>query len=139
MIRKGKGKLNTEKGQAIVEFAIIIPILLTLICGIIDFGWLYMNIYEADHATYEATRYAEMLLEEEDSEATILGNIEEVVRLNLTKFTSDTTVTIEGLHSQYATITVMNPIKMLTFVGGTFLGPWYTISRCRTFAVPSGA
>lgn len=31
---------NKETGQATVEFAIILPILLVLIFGIIDFGWV---------------------------------------------------------------------------------------------------
>ena len=35
--------LKNEKGQSIVEFALVVPILLTLLCGIIDFGWIYSN------------------------------------------------------------------------------------------------
>lgn len=32
-----------EDGQAMVEFALILPIFLLILCGIIDFGWLFYN------------------------------------------------------------------------------------------------
>lgn len=40
MWRKRK---ETEKGQAIVEFALILPIALLLICAVIDFGWVFTH------------------------------------------------------------------------------------------------
>jgi len=33
-------KLKNEKGQAFVEFAIVLPLLLMILCGIIDYGWI---------------------------------------------------------------------------------------------------
>ena len=35
-------KRKRESGQAMVEFALILPILLLIVCGIIDFGWLFL-------------------------------------------------------------------------------------------------
>jgi len=34
---------KNEKGQAMVEFALILPLLILLLCGIIDFGWIFGN------------------------------------------------------------------------------------------------
>jgi Flp pilus assembly protein TadG len=51
-------RLQGEKGQSIVEFALILPILLILVCGIIDFGWLYNCNIAATNAAREAARYA---------------------------------------------------------------------------------
>ena len=34
---------KSEKGQSIVEFALVLLLLLTLLCGVIDFGWIYSN------------------------------------------------------------------------------------------------
>jgi uncharacterized protein (UPF0333 family) len=34
---------KNEKGQAMVEFALIVPLLILLLCGIIDFGWIFGN------------------------------------------------------------------------------------------------
>jgi Flp pilus assembly protein TadG len=50
-------KLTDEKGQAIVEFALILPILLLLLCGIIDFGWIFGNQLLSNNASREAARY----------------------------------------------------------------------------------
>lgn len=48
---------KNEKGQAAVEFALVLPILLLLLCGIIDFGWIFGNQLLASSATREAARY----------------------------------------------------------------------------------
>ena len=34
-----------ENGQSAVEFALVLPILLLIVCGILDFGWLFYNYY----------------------------------------------------------------------------------------------
>lgn len=47
---------NSEEGQAIVEFALVLPLLLTILCGIIDFGWLFYNQLNLDNASREAAR-----------------------------------------------------------------------------------
>lgn len=36
-------KLKSEKGQALVEFALIVPIMMTIFCAIVDFGWVFLN------------------------------------------------------------------------------------------------
>ena len=48
---------KNENGQAVVEFALVLPILLLLLCGIIDFGWIFGNQLLANNATREAARY----------------------------------------------------------------------------------
>ena len=49
---------KSEKGQALVEFALVLPILLIVLCGIIDFGWLYYNQITLNNAAREGARYA---------------------------------------------------------------------------------
>ena len=61
MIRKKRrtSKIgDNEKGQSMVEFALILPILILLLCGICEFGWLFSNKIMADNACREAVRYA---------------------------------------------------------------------------------
>ncbi len=41
-----------------VEFALILPILLLLLCGIIDFGWMYYSQITLNNAAREGARYA---------------------------------------------------------------------------------
>lgn len=53
-----KKRIIREKGQALVEFALVLPILLMLLCGIIDFGWIYYNQITLNNAAREGARYA---------------------------------------------------------------------------------
>lgn len=47
-----------EDGQAMVEFALILPIFLLILCGIIDFGWMFYNQLSLNNACREGARYA---------------------------------------------------------------------------------
>jgi Flp pilus assembly protein TadG len=51
-------RFKKEDGQAIVELAITLPILIMILCAIIDFGWLFMNQNSIDYAAREGARYA---------------------------------------------------------------------------------
>jgi len=39
-MRKVSGKLKREDGQSAVEFALVFPILILLVLGMIEFGWI---------------------------------------------------------------------------------------------------
>lgn len=49
--------MKKENGQAMVEFALVLPLLLLLVGGIIDFGWIFYNQISANNASREAARY----------------------------------------------------------------------------------
>ena len=55
-----------KKGQSIVEFALVLPLLLTLLCGVIDFGWIYSNQYRVENASYAGARYASLYISDYD-------------------------------------------------------------------------
>ena len=38
-----KNKIQKEKGQALVEMAIVLPLIIALLCGTLEFGWLCFN------------------------------------------------------------------------------------------------
>lgn len=46
-----------QSGAALVEFAILAPLLLLLVVGIIEFGWLFAQLNELRHVTQEAARW----------------------------------------------------------------------------------
>lgn len=50
--------MRTEKGQSLVETALMVPILLLFLFGIVDFGRLLYTILTLDHAGREAARLA---------------------------------------------------------------------------------
>ena len=51
-------KRKDEEGQSMVEFALILPIFLLILCGIIDFGWMFYNQLALNNICREGARYA---------------------------------------------------------------------------------
>ena len=58
--------LSREKGASAVEFAIILPILVMLVFGIIQFGLVFNKYIAITHATREGARLAAVGLHEEN-------------------------------------------------------------------------
>lgn len=58
--------MKNEKGQAMVEFALLVPVLLLIISGIVDFGWIFYNIAVTNNACREGARYAAINYEKDD-------------------------------------------------------------------------
>jgi Flp pilus assembly protein TadG len=50
-------KKNTSRGQGFVEFAVILPVMLTMIMGIVEFGRLAATYAAVASASREAARY----------------------------------------------------------------------------------
>jgi hypothetical protein len=46
-----------ERAQGLVEFSLLAPFLLVLLCGIIDFGWALRSHVVVTNATREGARY----------------------------------------------------------------------------------
>jgi len=53
----GRRKKRGERGQALVEFALALPVLLLLLLGIIEFGLLLYNKQVITNAAREGARY----------------------------------------------------------------------------------
>ncbi len=47
---------TSEKGQALVEFALIVPIMMLIFCAIVDFGWVFLNQLSATSLAREGAR-----------------------------------------------------------------------------------
>jgi len=56
--------IKSEKGASAVEFAIILPILVMLIFGIVQFGIAYNNYIALTHAAREGARLAAVNMDE---------------------------------------------------------------------------
>lgn len=56
MLRKIFNKLRRRKGQSLLEFAMVIPLLLVIFMGIFDFGWIMHRQVTIDNATRAAAR-----------------------------------------------------------------------------------
>lgn len=51
-------KLKANKGQAIIEFAVVLPVMLIILLGIIDFGIVFYNKAMLTNASREGARAA---------------------------------------------------------------------------------
>jgi hypothetical protein len=56
--RHGRPSLASERGQGLVEFALVLPLLLIVILGIVDFGKAYGYKNDETHLANAAARYA---------------------------------------------------------------------------------
>jgi Flp pilus assembly protein TadG len=58
MRRRIRQRLRSEKGQSFVEFAIILPVALVLIFGVVELGKVTSYWLDSSHLANEAARYA---------------------------------------------------------------------------------
>src|SRR5258708_3022184 len=54
----GFGMIRKEEGQSLTEFALLVPLLLLLICGILDFGRVMYAYLHLNMAAQETVRLA---------------------------------------------------------------------------------
>jgi len=114
--------IKKENGQSIVEFAIVLPLLLLIICAIIDFGWLFFNQLSLQNTVREGARYGAVNAGNSDCITLTTAKINNVatdpIKEAMTvSITFSTPLTpCEG----DITVTVTSTIRILTPVLGVF-------------------
>ncbi len=107
-----------RKGSAVVEMAVVTPLLLTLVFGVIEFGWVLMVKETLTTATREACRVA-----------ILQGSSDQEVRDRFTQAVAPTGLTISSemlvlsratQTSPIETVTVTIPRAQVSLVGGYF-------------------
>lgn len=114
--------IKKEHGQSIVEFAIVLPLLLLIVCAIIDFGWLFYNQLNLQNSVREGARFGAVNAGNSDcialTQAKIndvaVDSIKEVMNIDITFSTPLTPC--DGDIS----VTVTSTIRILTPVLGIF-------------------
>ena len=103
--------MKSEKGQATVEFALILPILLLLLGGILNFGWVFGNRLLAQNAAREAARYTAIHYNDSstDDDRQVAANI--VLSRAPTINTPVVTLSVTG---DTITVKVVSSVNMLT-------------------------
>jgi hypothetical protein len=54
----GIRRIGHERGASLVEFAVLLPLLVLLLIGIVEFGWLYSQNIDVRHGAREGARLA---------------------------------------------------------------------------------
>ena len=112
-----------EKGQALVEFALVLPILLIVVCGIIDYGWYFYNLLSLQNACREGARRACVISQATDCEDQIRDkikeNLPEVLKKDLKVTVKFSTNVIPDRVDGDVTVTASSRVYFLTPVLGT--------------------
>lgn len=124
-------KIKREKGQALLEFALVLPMLLLIVCGILDFGWIYYNQLAIANSAREGARFAVVSTVPEpgdtsnaDRDNRIKAKILEVTPATI-KSNLVITITYSDLIAPVngdVTIKLTSKLKVLTPVAGVFYG-----------------
>lgn len=110
--------LKNEKGQSMVEFALVLPILVWLVFGLIDFGWLFFNRLAIENGAREGARYAAVNAADCTDLEVLKGEIRgQVASLVSTSYDVEVTPSTDG---RYITVTVTSNVPVLTPVIGAF-------------------
>jgi Flp pilus assembly protein TadG len=99
---------KNERGAAMLEFAIVIPFLLLLLMGIVEFGWIFNGYITLTGSAREGARLAVVGAEESE--------IREAVRNHATAFTlqdADIVINPGVYQGDEAKVTVTGEIDLL--------------------------
>lgn len=122
MRRKMKRFFKNEKGQAVVELAITLPILILVLCAIIDFGWIFSNKMLLIYSSREGARYGALVATECNSKTLIKNKIDEIIpsflkdKITITVTYTDT----YDIRSGDIKVNISCVIKALTPLAGVF-------------------
>lgn len=77
--RRRPGHSLRARASTVVEFAVVLPLLLTVLFGIMEYGWLFMVRQTLQNAAREGTRLA-VLKTTTEPYANVLARINEIVQ-----------------------------------------------------------
>lgn len=124
--------IKNNRGQALVEFALILPVLMLLIIGVMEFGLIINQYMVVTEAAREGARSAAL----GGSNATITT----VVKTAASQMdTSQLTVTVSPATTRVrgngVTVTVQKPIKTITKLINPFFPAGFTVQGMATMRV----
>jgi hypothetical protein len=72
-------KLTFIRGQSLIEFALILPLLLLMIVGVFDYGLLFLTSHTVQNAGREGVRLAVVLPNLVDDDPRVIERVEELI------------------------------------------------------------
>ena len=130
--------IKDERGQAVVEFALVAPVLLLILCGIIDFGWIFSAKIATDTCAREGARFAASWSDYESAEVETANKVRSVAS-SIIKDNITTVVSYSDADNPAAgdvRVEVVSEVRSLTIVAHTlFGGPVFTLESAVTMKV----
>jgi Flp pilus assembly protein TadG len=117
-IRKSLTRRNKRKAAVVVETAVVLPLLLTILFGIIEFGWTFMVYQSIVNAAREGCRVAVL---EGSTDSEISNRVKQY--MNMVGINNYQVVMLHATSTDPTeTITVKVPYSSVSLLGGYF-GP----------------
>jgi len=119
MLKLIKNFTKNENGQAMVELALTIPILMMILCGIIDFGWFFSNQLSASFCSREGARYGVI------NSSSVYNVQQRVIAIAPTYMIGNMTVNVvfsnpASPRTGDVSVEVIRPVEALTPIAGIF-------------------
>jgi len=105
------------RGAAVVEFAVILPLLLTVLFGIMEYGWVFMVRQTLQSAAREGCRVA-VLQTTDEPYSNVLTRVAEVMEPTGLSYSVNMTHATETNPVESVTVTV--PYADVSLMGGFF-------------------
>ena len=121
----GSANNRQRRGAAIVEFAVVLPLLLTLLFGIIDFGWVFLVRQTLTNAAREGARVAVLRTSTVDDVGTRVRQV--MAPLGYAEG-AQWNYTAAAIDADVQQITVTIGIDDISLTGGFILGGGYDIT-----------
>lgn len=110
------GRFKEEEGQSVVEAALVIPLFILILCGVLDFGWILSNQLKIDNCAREGARYAVIKSEASNLTSLVTTRVNDV---SGDGSSSGLTVTVTVTGSDVK-VKVSKDVKVLTPLAGIF-------------------
>jgi Flp pilus assembly protein TadG len=108
--------LQRTEGAAAVELAIVLPVLLLLVCGIMDFGIIFFQLHNVNEAAREGARQTAVSQNLQTAASTTIAYIK-------SKYNNNYNVTVvpsPPVSGQDVTVTVTDSVNIITPIISVF-------------------
>ncbi len=131
-IRRGKqqGQRDSESGATAVEFALVLPILALILCGIFDIGNLFFNLDVVNNAARQGARLAAVSPSSGQTAQQIITSLQNSYSSQL--IIPSFTIPAAGSN---VTVTVKNNVTIITPIMRQFFTNPYTVEGTCTMYV----
>ena len=105
-----------------VEFALVLPILILLLCAIMDFGWIFFQKILVTNAAREAARYSAVHLYDDGAVSAADTDAARSVARGSSSVLPDTLTASLTVSDGAVTVTVTSPAAVITGLTSSFFG-----------------
>lgn len=123
-----RARRRSSRGAAAVEFALVMPLLLMIVMGILDFGWMIMKANLVNNAARDAVRVASLSGTYSEINTTLTAelNAAGIAPADVTKVitcTNTSGTSCDGTQSSYDTNATSGSTVLITI---TYTHEWLT-------------